>query len=77
MTYRFKSCRGHSRWRKDLRQIAVSPFFMGEALDRPLGGRIGFTLDLSRLPFGRECRAEVESWRGWKKRDNGSSWSFG
>ena len=56
-------------------------FFVGEAVHRPLGGklggRIGFTLDLNRLPFGRECRAEVESWRGWKKRDNGSSWSFG
>ncbi len=37
MTYRFKSCRGHSKWRKDLRRMAVSPFSLANAI----GGKVG------------------------------------
>ena len=42
-----------------------------------LGGRIGFTLGLSRLPFRRESRTEVEAWLGWKNVGKNSCWSFG
>ena len=64
MTYRFKSCRGHSTWRKDLRRMAVSPFFLG---DVDWGAELGLHGD-EPLAAGMTLLAEDGSWHGGKKR---------